>query len=309
MHTELITLDNGLRVVLHPDRSQPLVAVDLWYHVGSRHDPDGRTGLAHLFEHMLFQGSGHVGPNEHFAKVQQVGGVANGSTWYDRTNYYEMLPSGALDLGLWLESDRMGFFLETLDEERLETQRSVVINERRQRVDNQPYGRAGEVLNGLLYPAGHPYGWPVIGWLEDIEAATLEDVRDFFRRYYAPSNAVLALAGDFEPATALAAVKHWFADLPDTAAELTQPPPQDRDRFSRPRSAVGTSTRQQTVSDQVAAPRVTVAWTVDGYGSPEWSAATLAASSLGGSRSSRLDDELVRTRRTATHTNAALRKL
>ena len=146
-------LANGLRVVLNPDPALPLVAVNLWYHVGSRNETRGRTGFAHLFEHMLFQGSQHVGTNDHFRLVQQVGGVANGSTWYDRTNYYETLPSSHLELGLWLESDRMGWLLPAMTAEKLETQRQVVMNERRQRVDNQPYGRAFERLNELLFPA------------------------------------------------------------------------------------------------------------------------------------------------------------
>ena len=151
------TLDNGLRVVLHRDDRLPLVTVNLWYHVGSKNELPGRTGFAHLFEHLLFQGSEHVDTNGHFRHVQQAGGVANGSTWYDRTNYFETLPSHYLDLGLWLESDRMGYFLPAIDDEKLENQRSVVMNERRERVDNQPYGRAWEVLHELLYPEGHPY--------------------------------------------------------------------------------------------------------------------------------------------------------
>jgi zinc protease len=200
-------LDNGLDVVLHQDTSLPLVTIDLWYHVGSKNERPGRTGFAHLFEHMLFQGSQNVGTNDHFRFVQQIGGVANGSTWYDRTNYYETLPAHHLELGLWLESDRMGFLLPAITEQNLENQRDVIMNERRQRVDNQPYGRAGERLHELLFPPDHPYHWPVIGYMEDIAAATLEEVREFFRTYYAPSNAVLTLAGDFEPSRALAAVE------------------------------------------------------------------------------------------------------
>ena len=193
-------LANGLRVVLHRDAALPLVAVNLWYHVGSKNERPGRTGFAHLFEHMLFQGSEHVGTNEHFRYVQQVGGVANGSTWYDRTNYYETVPAHHLDLGLWLESDRMGYFLPALTQEKLDTQRDVVKNERRQRVDNQPYGSAErDASTSSLYPADHPYHWPVIGYMDDIAAATLDDVRTFFRTYYTPNNAVLSVVGDFEP--------------------------------------------------------------------------------------------------------------
>jgi zinc protease len=162
---ERFELANGLRVVVQPDDSLPLVAINLWYHVGSKDERPGRTGFAHLFEHMLFQGSAHVGTNDHFRYIQQAGGVANGSTWYDRTNYYETLPSRFLELGLWLESDRMGFLLPAMTAEKLETQREVVLNERRQRVDNQPYGRAMERLHEILYPADHPYHWPVIGYV------------------------------------------------------------------------------------------------------------------------------------------------
>ena len=152
------SLPNGLRIILHRDASLPLVAANLWYHVGSKNERLGRTGFAHLFEHMLFQGSEHVGTHDHFRFVQQVGGVANGSTWYDRTNYYETVPAHHLDLALWLESDRMGFFLPALTQENLDTQRDVVMNERRQRIENQPYGMAGERLHELLYPAGHQIG-------------------------------------------------------------------------------------------------------------------------------------------------------
>ena len=207
-------LDNGLRLILQPDRTLPLVAVNLWYHVGSKNERPSTTGLAHLFEHMLFQGSQHVGVNDHFRLVQQAGGTANGSTWFDRTNYYETLPANQLDLGLWLEADRMGFLLPALDEEKLENQRQVVMNERRERIENQPYGRAFERLHELVYPLPHPYHWPVIGYMEDIEGATLDGVASFFETYYAPNNAVLTLAGDFEVSQAIDRVEHFFAEIP-----------------------------------------------------------------------------------------------
>src|SRR5436305_4759959 len=207
-------LANGLRVVLHRDAALPLVAVNLWYHVGSKNERPGHTGFAHLFEHMLFQGSQHVPTHEHFRLVQQVGGVTNGSTWYDRTNYYETLPANYLDLALWLESDRMGFILPAITQENLDTQRDVVMNERRQRVDNQPYGLAGERIHELLYPPDFPYHWPVIGYMEDIAAATLEDVRSFFTTYYTPSNAVLTIAGDFDSDEAMRKVELYFGDIP-----------------------------------------------------------------------------------------------
>ena len=207
-------LDNGLRIVLNRDDRLPIVAINLWYHVGSRHEVPGRTGLAHLFEHMLFQGSENVGTNDHFALIQQAGGVANGSTWYDRTNYYETLPAHEIDLGLWLESDRMGYLLPALTPEKLENQRQVVMNERRQRVDNQPYGRAFERLHELLYPTPHPYHWPVLGYMPDIEAASLDDMRGFFQRYYTPDNAVLTLSGDFDSDRTLDRIRHFFWRVP-----------------------------------------------------------------------------------------------
>ena len=294
-HTEHL-LDNGLRVVLHRDSTLPLVAINLWYHVGSRNERPGQTGLAHLFEHMLFQGSEHVGTNEHFHYVQQAGGVANGSTWYDRTNYYETLPSPQLDLGLWLESDRMGFLLPALTQEKLDTQRDVVMNERRQRVDNQPYGRAYERLHELLYAPGHPYRWPVIGTMEDIAGATLDGVRDFFRTFYAPNNAVLTLAGDIEPERALDRVAAWFADIPagpplPAPPELPAPP---------------TAARRDELRDRVQLPRVYLAWEVPPYGSDDWFAGTLLATALASGKSSPLYADLVLRRQLAKDVAAFL---
>ena len=182
-------LPNGLRVVLNEDHSAPLVAVNLWYHVGSKNERPGRTGFAHLFEHMLFSGSENVGNNEHFRYVQSVGGVLNGTTFFDRTNYFETLPSNYLALGLWLESDRMGFFLPALTQEKLDIQREVVKEERRQRYDNVPYGTAFERLLHLAYDPDYSYHWPTIGSMEDLGAASLDDIRDFFRTWYRPDNA------------------------------------------------------------------------------------------------------------------------
>jgi zinc protease len=287
---QLHRLPNGLRVVLHEDHHLPLVALSLWYHVGSKNERRGRTGLAHLFEHMLFQGSAHVGTNDHFRLVQQVGGVANGSTWYDRTNYYETLPASALDLGLWLESDRMGFLLDALTEEKLANQRQVVINERRQRVDNQPYGRALEVLHELLYPEGHPYRWPVIGYLDDIVAATLDDVREFFSTYYVPRNAVLTLAGDFEPSAALARVAHWFGDLP----AASQPP-----RVPRPETAPADGEGRSELPDAVRLPRVYFGYRAPAYGTRDWYAAAMLAAALASGKASVLHQDLVYRRQIA----------
>ncbi len=282
-------LGNGLRIVFHHDRSLPLVAVNLWYHVGSKNERPGRTGFAHLFEHMLFQGSEHVKTHEHFRYIQQVGGVANGSTWFDRTNYYETLPAHHLDLGLWLESDRMGFLLPAITEATLENQRSVVMNERRQRVDNQPYGRASERLHELLYPAEHPYHWPVIGYMDDIAAATLEEVRAFFRTYYTPSNAVLTVAGDFDPDRALLRIEDYFGDIP------AGPPVE---KVKPPLPPLG-GERMEVLSDDVRLPRVYLGFRAPAYGQPLWYAADLLASALSAGKSSLLYRDLVYDRQIA----------
>lgn len=283
-------LDNGLRVVLRRDASLPLVAVNLWYHVGSKNERPGRTGFAHLFEHMLFQGSEHVGTNEHFRQIQQVGGVANGSTWYDRTNYYETVPAHNLDLALWLESDRMGFFLPALTQQNLDNQRDVVTNERRQRVENQPYGRAGETLNGLLFPDDHPYHWPVIGYMEDIAAATLEDVRAFFSTYYTPSNAVISVVGDVDPAEALERVDAWFGEIPPgpPVPPVSVPGPTRR---GEPRRTV--------LPDDVRLSRVYIGFRAPAYGQRAWYAADLLAAVLAGGKSSPLYRDLVYERQIA----------
>jgi zinc protease len=286
---QLHTLGNGLRVILHRDTTLPLVAVNLWYHVGSKNERPGRTGFAHLFEHMLFQGSQHVGTHGHFQLIQQVGGVANGSTWYDRTNYYETLPAHHLDLGLWLESDRMGFLLPGLTQEKLDTQRDVVMNERRQRVENQPYGRAGERLHELLYPPDHPYHWPVIGYMEDIAAATLEEMHTFFRTYYAPDNAVLTLAGDFDAAEALDKVGLYFGDLPPG---LPRPP------VTVPREPLG-GEKREVLEDDVRLPRVYLGFRGPAYGERLWYAADLLCAVLSGGKSSRLYRDLVYERQIA----------
>jgi predicted Zn-dependent peptidase len=285
LEVEQHTLPNGLKLNLHRDPALPLVSVNLWYHVGSKNERPGRTGFAHLFEHMLFQGSQHVGTNDHFRLIQQVGGVVNGSTWYDRTNYYETLPAEHLALALWLESDRMGFLLPGLTAEKLENQRSVVMNERRQRVDNRPYGTALERLHQLLYPADHPYSWPVIGTMQDISEATLEEVQDFFRTYYTPDNAVLTLAGDFDPQEALGLVEAYFSDLsaaPQPPQRPTIPPHQPRAGQAR-----------ETVYDDIRLPRVYLGFRTPAYGQPEWYAGDLLATALGTGKSSPLHEDLI----------------
>ena len=198
------TLPNGLRVIVAPDHLAPVVAVNLWYIVGSRHEQPGRTGFAHLFEHFMFQGSRHVTKAEHFSLVQAAGGVNNATTFFDRTNYFETLPSHQLDLALWLEADRMATLLDALDQENLDNQIEVVKNEKRQSYDNQPYGSFYEKLMAATFPADHPYHTTPIGSMEDLDAATLDDVVEFFRKWYAPNNCVLSIVGDVDEAAASA---------------------------------------------------------------------------------------------------------
>jgi zinc protease len=211
---EKYTLPNGLEVILSEDHSTPIISVNTWYHVGSADERPGRTGLAHLFEHLMFMGSQHV-PNGVFDKeLEAAGGDNNASTAEDRTNYYEDIPSNALPLALWLDSDRMGFLLPTMDKAKVDLQREVVKNERRQGVENAPYGIANEVIVAGLYPKGHPYSWPVIGSMADLSAASVDDVKNFFRTYYAPNNATLSIAGDFDPVKTKALIREYFGDIP-----------------------------------------------------------------------------------------------
>jgi zinc protease len=247
---EKYTLPNGLEVILREDHRLPLVAVDLWYHVGPMNEKAGRTGFAHLFEHMMFEGSEHVGEKAHFKYLEGAGATGiNGTTDYDRTNYFETVPSNQLDLALWLESDRMGFLLETLDRAKLTNQRDVVRNELRQD-EGQPYEVANEAKGHLLFPKGHPYYGNIIGSHADVEAARLLDVRDFFHDYYTPNNASIAIVGDFDAATIKAKVEKFFAPIPKGPAvekvSVVTPPI--------------TSERRETVTDTVQLPRLTVAW-------------------------------------------------
>ena len=200
--------------MLSIDRTTPTVAVNIWYHVGSKNEMPGRTGFAHLFEHVMFTGSGNVPYGLHDKLTEGAGGMNNGSTSNDITNYYETVPSNYLESMLWIEADRMGFLLDSLDLAKLNAQRDIVKNERRQRVDNQPYGRVFEILSKAMYPPSHPYSWPVIGSMEDLSAASEEDVKNFFRLYYAPNNAFLTIVGDFDPAQAKAWVAKYFGDIP-----------------------------------------------------------------------------------------------
>jgi zinc protease len=205
-------LENGFSVILYQDKSLPLVTVNIWYKVGSGNEKEGKTGLAHLFEHMMFQGSENVPKEMHFRFIQEVGGSLNGSTNTDRTNYYEKVPSNYLELVLWLESDRMGYLIPSLSEEKLKNQLDVVRNERLERYDNQPYGLAWETITSNLYPKGHPYHWPTIGFMKDINY-NLEEVKEFFKSYYSPSNASLVIAGDFEVSKAKDLIEKYFGEI------------------------------------------------------------------------------------------------
>jgi len=275
-------LANGLEVLLHEDHSEPVVAVYVYYHVGSSREEPGRSGFAHLFEHMLFQGSAHVPDNDHFRRIQEVGGSLNGTTNQDRTNYFEVLPSSELELALWLESDRMGFLLPAMTQAKLDNQRDVVMNERRQSYENRPYGLVHETLLSALYPPGHPYSWPTIGSMTDIAAATLADVERFFRRWYGPNNATLALGGDFEPARALALVERWFGGLPPgPSVEKPAPAPARLEE-----------TRRVTLEDRVQQAQLTLAWPTVEQGHPDEAALDLLADYLSASRSSVLDRAL-----------------
>lgn len=230
---EALTLPNGLHVLLHRDSSLPLVAVNIWYHVGPRNEAKGRSGFAHLFEHLMFSGSRHVG-RDFDVLLESVGATnVNGTTSYDRTNYFETVPRDQLDMVLWIESDRMGYLLDVLDQGLLDVQRDVVKNERRQSFENAPYGPSYLQLLDALFPAGHPYSGAVIGSMADLSAATLDDVKTFFRDYYTPSNATLAIAGDFEPAAAKASIQKYFGTLVDRPKKPTPTPTLPEPRFGR----------------------------------------------------------------------------
>ena len=290
-------LGNGLRVTLSEDHTAPIVAVNLWYHVGSANERVGRTGFAHLFEHMLFQGSENVAANEHFELVQRAGGTLNGSTWLDRTNYYETLPSNQLELALWLEADRMARLLPAMTQVKLDTQRGVVKNERRWSVDNQPYGTWWEKLPALCYPPEHPYHHSLIGSFEDLDAASLEDVAGFFATYYTPDNAVLTIAGDFDPAEARAMIERHFGAIPRGAGKPPLPP------MDLPR-VFGTTLRE-VVPDDVVLSRIFLAFRTPSYGSPGYYAASLTGAILGLRNGSRLHERLVRERQLASETSAS----
>ena len=280
---ERYTLPNGLTVILSQDKSVPTVTVDVWYHVGSKNEVPGRTGFAHMFEHVMFTGSLNVPYGMHDRMTEGVGGNNNGSTTNDRTNYYENIPSNYLETSLWMEADRMGFLLEKLDSAKFAAQRDIVQNERRQGIDNQPYGRDDEILYTALYPESNPYSWPVVGYLTDLKNAQLEDVKNFFRLYYAPTNATIAIVGDFDVAQTKAWVTKYFGGLPKGAA------------ITRPTAEIPklTSETRLVFEDRVQIPRLYMRWPTVGVKSNDQYALNVLGRILTGTRTSRLTKTLV----------------
>lgn len=293
---ETFQLPNGLFVVLSEDHTAPIVAVNLWYHVGSANERIGRTGFAHLFEHMLFQGSANVGSNEHFELVQRAGGTLNGSTWLDRTNYYETVPSNQLELVIWLEANRMGYLLPAMTQQKLDMQRDVVQNERRWSVDNQPYGTWWERLPALAFPSEHPFHHSLIGSMTDLDAASLEDIATFFSTYYTPDNAVLSVAGDFDATEARAMVDRHFGAIPRGAGK---PPLPD---MSLPLTFGGPL--REVVRDEVMLPRLFVAFRSSVFGTDDYFAASVTSAILGLKKGSRLHRALVREQQVAVEATA-----
>ena len=277
------TLPNGLDVILHEDHRVPMVAVSAWYHVGSAREKPGRTGFAHLFEHIMFEGSGHVAEGNFDNWLEAAGGDNNGSTDNDRTNYWETVPSNALELALFLESDRMGYLLDAMSPEKVNIQRDVVKNERRQSYENRPYGMAFLKLPEELFPPNHPYHWPVIGSMEDLTAASYEDVVQFFKSWYGPNNTSLVVAGDIDPREARRLVEKWFSDVPRGAAvpPIAAPP------------AVLTSEKRLTLEDHVQLPRLYLAWLSPVAFAPGDEAMTVLSRVLASGKNSRLYKRLV----------------
>ena len=293
---ETYRLSNGLFVTLSEDHTAPIVAVNLWYHVGSANEREGRTGFAHLFEHMLFQGSADVGANEHFELIQRAGGTLNGSTWLDRTNYFETVPSNHLELVLWLEANRMGWLLPAMTQQKLDTQRDVVKNERRWSVDNQPYGTWWERLPALAFPEEHPFHHSLIGSMADLDAASLEDIKHFFATYYTPDNAVLSIAGDFDKADVRSLINKHFGSIP---AGNGRPPLPD---MSLPPTFGGW--KRAVVEDDVMLPRLFLAFRSPVFGTKQYYAASICSAILGLRKGSRLYRRLVRERQVAAEAQA-----
>jgi len=280
---EKYKLQNGLEVILFQNNSLPSVAVNIWYKAGSANEVKGKTGLAHLFEHMMFQGSKNVPKEMHFRYIQEAGGTLNASTSFDRTNYFEKLPSNDLKLALWLESDRMGFFIDALDQVKLDNQKSVVLNERLERYDNQPYGLAWEKIISILYPNGHPYSWATIGYYKDIESYTLDDVSSFFQQHYSPSNATLVVAGNFEINKTKSLLEKYFGEIKNngTPAAINS------------KSYLLKDSKFITAEDKVNLERIYLAWHSQSSFSPDDAALDILSDLLTGSKNARLTRKLV----------------
>jgi zinc protease len=287
------SLPNGLTVIVHESRRVPLVAVNVWYHVGSRHESPGQTGLAHLFEHLMFEGAEHQ-PRGYFEPLQRVGAAVNGSTSPDRTNYWETVPSGALRLALWMEADRMGWMAPALTDARFRTQRDVVINERRESYENRPYGRAAFALLRAIFPEGHPYRWPTIGSVADIERATLDDARAFLARFYQPGNASLVVAGDVSADDVLPMIENAFGSIPGAPPAPPQQVPVPPARASR-----------TWLEDRVPLPRLYLAWPTPEIFATADAELDLAGDMLANGRTSRLYRRLIHDRRVATEVAAS----
>jgi zinc protease len=292
---EKTTLPNGLQVILHEDHSTPIVVVNTWYHVGSGDEKPGRTGFAHLFEHVMFMGSQNVPVGQFDKWLESVGADNNGSTTTDRTVYWEQLPSNALPLALWLDADRMGRLLPVMDQAKLDLQRDVVKNERRQRYDNTPYGRASETIMAALFPAAHPYHWTTIGSMTDLSAASLDDVKEFFRTYYAPNNATLVIAGDFNRDSALTWVHRYFGDIPRGPQMPARPVVPT---FAIPRDTF------LVMEDKVTLPRLYETWHSVKLFHPDDAALDVLADVLAGDKNSRLYKRLVFDMQVAQDVNA-----
>src|SRR5687767_9604587 len=276
-------LANGLTVILHQDKSVPVVTVNVWYHVGSANEKPGRTGFAHLFEHLMFEGSKNVKEGVFDTLLESAGGNNNGSTNNDRTNYFEDVPSNALELALYLESDRMAYLLDTMTPQRVDGQRDVVKNERRQSYENQPYGMASIEIDKMLWPATHPYSWPTIGYMEDLTAASHADVVEFFKKYYAPNNASLVVTGDIDFDRTRALVEKWFNEIPRGANVEPIAPP----------TAMLTGVQKKTLTDRVSLPRLYLAWLTPRLYAPGDAALDIVSSVLAGGKNSRLYKRLV----------------
>ena len=293
---EKYTLPNGLTVILSQDKSAPTVMVNVAYHVGSKNEVLGRTGFAHLFEHVMFTGSGNVPYGMHDRLTEGVGGYNNGGTSNDMTFYFESVPANYLETAIWLESDRMGWLLDKLDSTKYNAQRSIVQQERKQRVDNVPFGRASEIISSHMYPSTHPYSWSTIGHLSDLQAAPVDAVKEFFRQYYAPNNATVAIVGDFEPAQAKAIVRKYFGELPRGKAIV------------RPKLAPQTLTAEQRLtfvdSAVTSSPRLFISWPSASVKSDDQYALSTLGSILSGSRTARITKALVYDRQLAASVSA-----